>query len=541
MPNIDADARDASADFDSSHLDSYGPAKLHGSDGMAVRLLGICLAASFLLTACGDKPVADAIKEAGGMASSPKVATKSTVVSQGEEQRGDIRKQTAEEVKQGTKSRLACTTRTMSLEQNPDNFVLFNPQAGIVYPGALIQGKSYETAGSMLPIAAPRGPGTVTLDIASGTSGAVSAKLDKVEHSTVTQAINDILSKYDALTPAKVSFSMREVQSAKQLAAEVNANVRGATFDIASALSFGENSTSSKLLVELKQEYFTMAFQTPEKPEQVFGPDVDVEALKTQMGPGNPPVYVGSVTYGRIFYLLFEGDTSVERMKASLSGAYKAAIEADGSAKLRSAEELKDTRVSSYALGGSASGALAASRTGADGIEALWKFIVDDANFSPQSPGAPISYKIVNLADNTPIRMASTTTYDVKDCKVATIGCDGVDGSTKVKDSCGVCGGSNACNAGCGALKETFGNDKVFIYVELPASGIGKRIKISDLAVAQYYFPRCYRVKTDNLRYVCQGGRRGGSWRRSGVIIRDALCTSKGNWNQSYIRVRKQE
>ena len=124
---------------------------------------------------------------------------------------------------------------------------------------------------------------------------------------------------------------------------------------------------------------------------------------------------------------------------------------------------------------------------------------------------------------------------------MVTIGCDGVDGSAKVKDSCGVCGGSNACKAGCGPLKETFGNDKVFIYVELPAAGIGKRIKISDLAVAQYYFPRCYRVKTDNLRYVCQGGRRGGSWRRSGVIVRDALCTSHGNWNQKFIRVRKQE
>jgi len=465
-------------------------------------------------------------------------------VSESKAEGNEARERTKEEVAQGVTSSLACTTRTMSLERNPDSFVLFNPQAGIVYPGALIQGKSYETAGSMLPIAAPRGPGAVTLDIASGTSGAVSRTLDKVEHSTVMQAINDILSKYDALTPAKAGFSMREIQSSKQLAAEVNANVRGATFDIASALSFNENRQSSKLLVELKQEYFTMAFQTPEKPEQVFGADVDVEALKTQMGAGNPPVYVGSVTYGRIFYLLFEGETSADRMKASLSGAYNAAISADASAKAKWASELKQTRVSSYAIGGSASGALGASTAlmeGAAGIEAVWGFIVNDANFSPRSPGAPISYKIVNLADNTPIRMAATTTYDVKDCQVVTTGCDGVEGSGKIKDACGVCGGANACQAGCGPKIETLGNDKVFIYVELPGAPVGKQIKIKNLAVAQFYFPRCHRVLTDSLRYQCKGGRNGGSWSRSGVVVRDALCNSYGDWNQSFVRVRKQE
>jgi len=98
--------------------------------------LGTCLAASLLLAACGDKPVADVIKAAGAMASSPTIASKSTVVSESEEERGEVRKRSAQEIAQGTKSSFACTTRTMSLEQNPHSFVLFNPQAGIVYPGA---------------------------------------------------------------------------------------------------------------------------------------------------------------------------------------------------------------------------------------------------------------------------------------------------------------------------------------------------------------------------------------------------------------------
>jgi len=360
----------------------------------------------------------------------------------------------------------------------------------------------------------------------------------------VLEAINAILADYDALTPAKVSFTMKEVQSAEQLAAEAQANISGAAFDIAATLSFSDDRETSKLLVELKQEYFTVAFQTPQTPESVFGSGIKASSLRRQMGPGNPPVYVGSVTYGRIFYLLFESSASAEDMRMSLSGAYRAAIEADASAKSAWSQQMSETKVSSYAIGGSASGALEAATAlmdGAAGVEAIWAFIVNDANFSPQSPGAPISYKIVNLADNTPIRLTATTTYDVKDCQVVTTGCDGIEGSDKIIDNCGVCGGANSCQRGCSAKSEEFGNDKVFIHVDLPTSRIGARIDIKDVAVAQYFFPRCHRVWLESIVYRCEGSSRGGTWSRSGVVGRDAWCDSYGDWKQSYIRVRKQE
>ena len=48
--------------------------------------------------------------------------------------------------------------------------------------------------------------------------------------------------------------------------------------------------------------------------------------------------------------------------------------------------------------------------------DALIDFIKQGGNYSKESPGAPIAYKLSYLKDNSPARMSFTTNYDVKDC-----------------------------------------------------------------------------------------------------------------------------
>ncbi len=43
-------------------------------------------------------------------------------------------------------------------------------------------------------------------------------------------------------------------------------------------------------------------------------------------------------------------------------------------------------------------------------------FIKAGGNYSRQSPGAPIAYKLSYLKDNSPARLSFTTDYSVKDC-----------------------------------------------------------------------------------------------------------------------------
>ena len=66
-----------------------------------------------------------------------------------------------------------------------------------------------------------------------------------------------------------------------------------------------------------------------------------------------------------------------------------------------------------FILGGSGG---EAART-IDSYEALIEFIKQGGDYSRQSPGAPIAYKLAYLKDNSPGRLSLTTDYDVTECE----------------------------------------------------------------------------------------------------------------------------
>jgi hypothetical protein len=59
---------------------------------------------------------------------------------------------------------------------------------------------------------------------------------------------------------------------------------------------------------------------------------------------------------------------------------------------------------------------LATAVTTIDSYDKLMDFIKSGGNYSKESPGAPIAYKLNYLKDNSPARMSYTTDYEVKQC-----------------------------------------------------------------------------------------------------------------------------
>src|SRR5262249_33792119 len=51
-----------------------------------------------------------------------------------------------------------------------------------------------------------------------------------------------------------------------------------------------------------------------------------------------------------------------------------------------------------------------------DGYDKLVEFVKKGGNYSKDSPGAPIAYKLAYLKDNVPARMSWSYDYQVKDC-----------------------------------------------------------------------------------------------------------------------------
>ncbi len=98
-----------------------------------------------------------------------------------------------------------CKYTDYSLTKVPEKFVALDPNADVLWPGSLVQGKSM--AGGILdPVPVKRAPGTITLSLASGGGGPFFKTMPEPSLSAATQAQNEILAAYIGKTPAKFSY-----------------------------------------------------------------------------------------------------------------------------------------------------------------------------------------------------------------------------------------------------------------------------------------------------------------------------------------------
>jgi thiol-activated cytolysin len=227
-------------------------------------------------------------------------------------------------------------------------------------------------------------------------------------------------------------------------------------------------------------------------------------------------VYVSSVTYGRIFYLLFESNTSSMDLEAAVRGSYSGgAVSADATATAKWKKTIDEASIRAYGLGGNAASAIAAATgwdiaTGSTAVsqhDAIKKFLTEGATFDKDNPGVPISYTIRYLEDGSQVRLALTTEYTAKNCVPVQKGCDGVEGSTKVVDACGVCGGDGSTCKPCAARtwKHTEDNSAYVIFT-LGARNDKEVITFGDGYHTEYKFPECRGIGWRGVRFTCNNG-----------------------------------
>lgn len=439
----------------------------------------------------------------------------------------EIRKEQDAEITENNAS-FSCTQTRYSLTKVPEKFVALNPNADVLWPGSLVQGKSM--AGGILdPIPVRRAPGTITLTLASGGGGPFFKKMEEPSLSAAIQAQNEILASYTGATPAKFSYSYSSIHSSEQLAVAVDANVEGTNWSAAAALSVNTNDAKSRYLIQFTQEYFTMAFDPPKGPSGVLAKDVTREDLEPYVGAGNPPVYVSSVTYGRIFYMLFESSVSQLELEAAVKGSYNgAAVGASLSASAAYKKVINESSVKAYGLGGNAQDAIGAV-TGNDQFEKIANFLTNGANFDKSNPGVPISYTIRYLGDSSQVKLALTTEYTAKNCVPNVMGCDGVKGSGKTLDACGVCGGDgSSCTKSCGAaaIRHRRSNG-AFVTFNLAAADHGTITSFPNGYHTEYHFPTCRGIGWQSINLRCNNG----SWSYDGTqsFWDNALCHGNNN------------
>jgi thiol-activated cytolysin len=251
--------------------------------------------------------------------------------------------------------RWICTTQTLSVLDGNGQYPLFNTNADVIYPGNLLQGKTLSNA-TPSPIVVERAGGTISYDLNNGNLSSTFT-VDKVSKSSIQDAMNNIIANAGEVVPANFQLDIEEVQSESQLALEMGLNVNTFTTKVRSNMSFSTEREYNRFLVKLTQSYYTMSFDLPTSPEQLFDQSVTPEQLATYVQPDNPATFISSVTYGRIFYMLVESTSSRQEMSAKLDvsyGAFRNSVE--GSVDIDSFQEMNNVKIKVIAYGGDAAG-----------------------------------------------------------------------------------------------------------------------------------------------------------------------------------------
>ncbi len=323
------------------------------------------------------------------------------------------------QVVQGTASSPArdgdysCTTQNLQETRQYDQIVAYAANSDSLWPGALVTGDSV-VSGLFTPIVLDRAPATISVSL-ENLGGSKKATFAAPTLASYRDALSSILdAEITGSTPANLYSEIEQVHSQEQLnmALGVQASWGLGIASLKTSFDFSNTNMRSRYVVRYMQTYYTVDLDPPSTPSQLLAGSVSLGDVQAHMDESRPPVYVSSVTYGRMVLFTFESEYSDEEMNAALQFAYSGGADVSGDVSVTYEEMLSKSKITAFILGGDAGTAVQTI----DSYDALIAFIKQDGNYSRESPGAPIAYKLAYLKDNSPARMSETTSYDVHDC-----------------------------------------------------------------------------------------------------------------------------
>jgi thiol-activated cytolysin len=307
----------------------------------------------------------------------------------------------------------ACSAQSLRETRQYDRIVAYAANSDVMYPGAII-GADSVVAGLFTHVVLPRAPATISVSL-ENLAGTKHAVIDEPSLSSYRDALSSIVdAEITGSTPANMYSEIEQVHSENQLnmALGVQASWSLGIASLRSSFNWSSQEVRSRYVVRYMQSYYTVDLDAPARPSALFAPTVLLADVRGKLDERRPPVYVSSVTYGRMVLFTFESQYSAEEMAAALEFAYSGGIDIRGDVSVTYKDILSRSRITAFILGGDAG---TAAQT-IDSYDALIAFIKTGGNYSRQSPGAPIAYKLSYLKDNAPARMSFSTDYEVKDC-----------------------------------------------------------------------------------------------------------------------------
>ncbi|MEN0060842.1 MAG: thiol-activated cytolysin family protein [Myxococcota bacterium] len=306
-----------------------------------------------------------------------------------------------------------CSTTTYSIGDAPEEVVMFNADPQVFWPGALLEGDSYETGSPKLIPLPNRTPLNLSI---SGLYAQDSAAFDvEPSPSAVTSAINTLLSgavRDEVPTTQSVLFQQQEAYSYSQSALALGFSARYLGASVSGALSYDTSSETNTVAANATIRTFTVSVDPPTTPSAFFDGlserDLQEQVDLGRLSENNLPVYVSSVTYGQIMMFSASSTESMSDLKGALSASFNS-FSGGGSVGL-SAEQsslLAGSSIKVVTLGGSE-----------EGVEALIRKGDPSAFFRGSSvvtSSVPIGYTLKDLHGNI-VKIGETAEYGLTTC-----------------------------------------------------------------------------------------------------------------------------
>lgn len=316
------------------------------------------------------------------------------------------------------RQRYTCTTTPYTITRNPDKIVTFNPDASKLWLGALLQGDGYAGGPGSLKLLPfdKRAPLTIYADLLGRD---VARTVQHPNAATVQSAIGDLVKTVEdakVAIPTVASFRQTSVSELEEGLLKLGFSARYLAGQASGKLETKHAANESTVMASLVQRYFTVSMVVPPTPadhldlSQVTVEDVEEQARLGRLGPGNPPVVVSSISYGRTFLMTVTAKASSQELSAALSAAFEAV---KGGGKLEVSAEhkkiLSSARIEVVSNGGD---------------EAAFRDAIKTQKFDPVlerpsqiTAARPISYQVDNIGDNSAAKFSETDSYNLRECR----------------------------------------------------------------------------------------------------------------------------
>jgi len=326
-----------------------------------------------------------------------------------------------------------CAVSEMMISGANSEFFLLDPTTDVIYPGAMLLGNSIPT-GEYTPITYERNPITISISLPTTNQTSPVTEVINPKLSSVRTAVNELMDGMQiSATPAYMQLSKTQTYSQGGLSRSIGVSYGDPVKALGGSVTFEEGETSNKVVIKFVQKYYTIDLDYPQTPSDWFVDPVAV--LKDKNIGENSPVYVSSVTYGRMALITIEStesyDNIIGTVNASLSvlpsgitnggGSITEGIEPpeiEATFTQEQTDVFNTFKMDIMVLGGS--GSNAANMIAVTDLNsyatALSDFINGGAEWSPESPGVMLSYKLRHLGDNSIADVVLADRYKIRDC-----------------------------------------------------------------------------------------------------------------------------